>query len=297
MRAAIVAEQPAEADDDRILVRMALQHRQRPEIAVPVIDEGEQGERGDGRRHARRDDEEHDPKLRGAVHASRFDQVVRHALDELAQEKDAERVGEVRRNHAGKPAVDAQIADQPVERDERDDRRQEHRRDHGGEQEFPAAEFVFGEGEAREEAREQDARRGRRRDDRRVDERPSGLDDVGDLRLGVERGRGGKPDRRESASSPRRLEAGQHHPGERKGGCDGNHDDRGEDQPVDELRPSWRTGSGARPGDGAHAASSQPRRARANSATIATISASISVTAIAEPSPPCERSMPTRRMW
>ena len=141
MRAPIVAEQAAEADDDRILVGMALQHGQRPEIAVPVIDEGEKRQRGDGRRNARRNDEEHDlsseaPSIRPASIRSSGT-----PLDELAQEEDAERVGEVRRDHAGKPAIDVQIADQPVERDKRHDRRQEHRGDHGREQDVPGREI------------------------------------------------------------------------------------------------------------------------------------------------------------
>jgi hypothetical protein len=201
-----------------------------------VIDEGKQRERGDGGRHTRRDDEKQDSKLRGAVHATRVDEIVRHALDELPHQENAERVGEVRRDDAREPAVDVQIADQPVKRNERDDRGQEHRSDYDGEEDFSAAELIFGEGEAREEAREQDARRRRRGDDRGIDERPSGLDYLGDLAVGCERRRGGNPDGRSLHRLGRSLEAGEHHPGERKSRCDRDDDNRGEDQPVGELR-------------------------------------------------------------
>jgi hypothetical protein len=43
----------------------------------------------------------------GAVDAGRFQQFVRHARDELPKEIDAERVGEIRKDDAGRAGVQA----------------------------------------------------------------------------------------------------------------------------------------------------------------------------------------------
>src|SRR5262249_19103144 len=81
------------------------------------------------------------------------------------------------------------IADHPVEGDQRDDRRQEHRRDDPGKHPLAPAEPVLGERKPGEQAGEQNAGRGDRGDDRRVEERAAGIDDVRDLAIGVEAGR------------------------------------------------------------------------------------------------------------
>ena len=97
-RSAIVAEEPRERDDDRILLGIALEHGQRPEVAVPVVDEGEQGQNSEGREHRRRHDLEYNADFGRPVESSGFDQFVRDALDELPHEEDAEGVGQVGRS-------------------------------------------------------------------------------------------------------------------------------------------------------------------------------------------------------
>ena len=181
-----------------------------------MVDEGEQGQRGDRRRDARHDDLEEDQQLGGAVDARGIDQVVRYAGDELAHQEDAEGVGEVGQDDAGQAGAQAERADHPVERDQRDDRRQEHGGDQQREQRAAAAEPVFGKGVAGHHAGQQDAGRGDRGDDQRVPHGAADIDHAGDLLIGVEVRRARDPDRRHLHGFGGGLQAGQHHPHQRE---------------------------------------------------------------------------------
>jgi hypothetical protein len=127
-------------------------------------------------------------RLQPVIETGGFDQFVRHAHDELPHEKDAEGVGEVRRDHPGDRRIQAEIPDDPIERDQGHDRRQEHGRDEDGEQRIPKAKIVFGESVARHQARDVDGCRGDDRNDSGVEERPSEAEDIRDLPIRVEIG-------------------------------------------------------------------------------------------------------------
>ena len=68
-----------------------LADQQRPEVLVPLADEGQQRQGGQGGRGVRQDDLEEDPHVLGAVEHGGLLHLAGHAQEELAQEEDGER--------------------------------------------------------------------------------------------------------------------------------------------------------------------------------------------------------------
>src|SRR5215208_6406809 len=161
----VLAAEEVYGQGHRIVVD-AVQEDQRPEEVVPLEQEREDAEGGQGRPYEREYDPPVDRPAVGAVHDRRLLQVHGEALDELPEQEDAEGIEQSVGDDEREERVDqAEVLDDYVEGDDRD-----LLRDHQGGQKqdkerMPEREFYPGEGVGGHRAREQI-----RQDDRHGDD-------------------------------------------------------------------------------------------------------------------------------
>ena len=123
----------------------AQQHVDRPEEVVPVGQEAQDRERGDGRARERQDDLQEDPEIPGPVDARRLLDLLGQADEELAQEEDPERAGRSGHRHRPQRVEPPEALHDQVVRDEEDHRRHQQGRHDRPEDQPLAAELHPGQ--------------------------------------------------------------------------------------------------------------------------------------------------------
>ena len=101
----------------RRLQMLAVQHDQRPEIVVPVRHHREDAERGHGRDRGRQHHAPDDAELGNPVHPRRVDQIIRHGLEELPHQENAEHRDRERQHQRCVAVEYAELVQQQEHRD------------------------------------------------------------------------------------------------------------------------------------------------------------------------------------
>ena len=146
---------------------------ERQEEVVPGVEDREQGDGRDRGLGKTQDDRGQDPELPAAVDPRRIEVLLGDREEELAQEKDRERVAEpVRQDQRPQGADEVQLRPHHVERHDRDLWRQHQRHEHDEEGSLATAPAQPGEGIGDGDARDEQAERREAGVDERV-ERPA----------------------------------------------------------------------------------------------------------------------------
>ena len=150
---------------------------QRPHVLVPGRDVGQHRERRQRRGRHRQDQLPEDPPAARAVQQRGLLDLAADAEEELAQEEHRERRHqEERRDDAGVGVQPAEVLDQHEVRDQREDRRDHHRRQEEEEHLVPAGEPQPRERVGRHRAEHHLAERDQRADDHRIAQRGEEVD-------------------------------------------------------------------------------------------------------------------------
>ena len=154
------------------IARLAVEHDERQEIAVPAADERDHRDRREDRPRERQRDVEEVAEVAAAIHHRRVEELARQLLERVAQQENGhrEREGDLRQDDAPVGIEQAEIADLDEQRQDRRRHRKQEPELEVAQEESVAEEAQVREGEGRHRREREREGDGQERDQQRIAE-------------------------------------------------------------------------------------------------------------------------------